>query len=81
LRLGPEAVPLLMRAKRVLAFLAIRGRRVTRIHVSQSLWLDSTEQHADGSLRLALWNIGQLGASLLDTTGGHLSLARQTGQR
>jgi DNA-binding SARP family transcriptional activator len=75
LRVGPDAVVLPMRARRLLAFLAIRQRRLTRSHVSQSLWIDATERHADGSLRSALWNIGRLGTALVDTTGGHLSLA------
>lgn len=65
-----------MRARRLLAFLALRHYPVTRTYVSQSLWLDATEKKALGNLRSALWNIGPYRGSTVDGTGGHLALDR-----
>lgn len=74
LRLDDRAAVLPMMAKRLLVFLALRYRPLGRIHVSQSLWLEATEQHADGNLRTALWKINRLSGSLIDMTGGQLAL-------
>lgn len=74
LRLGEQIVPLPMTAQRLLVFLALRRHRLTRRFVSQCLWLDSTERHADGNLRTALWRIGGVDAALIDMTGGYLGL-------
>jgi DNA-binding SARP family transcriptional activator len=60
--------------QRVLVFLALRHRALTRSFVSQALWLESTESHADGNLRYVLWRIGKVEASLIDKSGGHLAL-------
>ena len=74
LRLEQRVVLLPMTAKRVLAFLAVHRRPVARTYASQSLWLDTTERHADGNLRSALWKIARLNGSLLDISGGELAL-------
>jgi DNA-binding SARP family transcriptional activator len=76
LLLDGEAMVLPSTARRVLAFLALRGRRVARPFVSQSLWMDATEEHADGNLRSAVWRVSQVSAAILDTSGGGLSLTR-----
>lgn len=47
-------------AERVVAFLAIAGRPTSRSHVAGSLWPDSSEEHASGSLRSLLWRLSQL---------------------
>lgn len=74
LRLDGRSVLLPRRAKRLLVFLALRHRPVSRPYVCQSLWLDSTERHADGNLRSALWKVGQLTTPLIDQHGGQLAL-------
>jgi DNA-binding SARP family transcriptional activator len=76
LRLDSRVIALPMGAKRLLAFLALRSRPVARPFVSQSLWLDATERHANGNLRSALWRIYEQGAPLVEVMGGQLSIDR-----
>lgn len=53
-----EPVRLPLSAQRVVAFVALRRRHpVQRLHVAGSLWLDSSEDHANASLRTALWRL------------------------
>jgi DNA-binding SARP family transcriptional activator len=66
-------------AQRLLVFLALHHRPLTRSYVAQSLWLEATERRADGNLRYALWCIGKLEAGLVDKPGGHLALGRLVG--
>jgi DNA-binding SARP family transcriptional activator len=54
-RSGPQTVP--RAAQRILAFLALGGPRDRR-YVANMLWPDGTEAHALGSLRSALWRLG-----------------------
>jgi DNA-binding SARP family transcriptional activator len=68
-----DPVSLPMNAQRVLAFLALRGRPLTRSFVAGSLWLDSTDDRAAGSLRSALWRLKREG-QLIETTGEQLRL-------
>ena len=56
---GPVSLP--MNGQRVLAFLALHGRPLTRAFVAGSLWLDSTDDRAAGSLRSALWRLNREG--------------------
>ena len=42
-------------AQRLLAYLAIEDRPLQRGYLAAALWLDSTDAHAAGSLRSALW--------------------------
>jgi len=74
LRLHGEAVPLPATARRLVAFLALATRPLARSYVSQSLWLEATERHADGNLRSALWKVGQLGGPPIQVSGGQLAL-------
>jgi DNA-binding SARP family transcriptional activator/DNA-binding HxlR family transcriptional regulator len=46
-------------AQRILAFLAIRDRAVTRLAMAGTMWPDVSEQHAGGSLRSALSRLDQ----------------------
>jgi DNA-binding SARP family transcriptional activator len=79
LRVDERSVNLPMRARRLLAFLALRHPPLTRAYVSQSLWLDATEKKALGNLRSALWNIGPLRGAVVDGTVGHLALDHLVG--
>lgn len=74
LSVGKSVRNLPMAGQRVLVFLALHHRALTRSFVSQALWLEATETHADGNLRFALWRIGGVDASLIDKTSGHLAL-------
>jgi len=75
LRRGGETVHATQAAERLLAFLAIRARPMLRLYVASSLWPDSTEQHAIGSLRSALWRLGRSGQRLVEADAEHLRLA------
>ena len=69
-----DLVSLPMPAQRVLAFIALRDRPVLRTHVAETLWLDSTEKRACGSLRSALWRLRRPGFELVDVANGRLQL-------
>lgn len=64
-----------MTAQRLLAFLALQGRRVLRTHVAASLWLDSSEARSHGSLRSALWRARHRDCTLVETSASHVWLA------
>ena len=51
----PLSVP--MGEQRVLAFLAVNDRPLLRCYVASALWLDSSEKHALGNLRSAIWRV------------------------
>jgi DNA-binding SARP family transcriptional activator len=74
LRCGGAPVPLPLTAQRLVAFLALQPRPVTRLYVACTLWLDSGEEQAKGCLRSALWRTQRSGLELVRTAGGHLSL-------
>ncbi len=62
-------------AQRLLAFLALHDQPTLRGYVAGTLWLDSSEAHAAGSLRSALWRIRRLGPRLVEARGSRLELA------
>jgi DNA-binding HxlR family transcriptional regulator/DNA-binding SARP family transcriptional activator len=51
---GESVGPLSAGTQRILAYLAIHERPVTRLAMAGTMWPDVTEQHAGGSLRSAL---------------------------
>lgn len=75
LRHDGATVPVTQAAERLLAFLAIRGRPMLRLYVAGCLWAESSEHHAIGSLRSALWRLGRLGAHIVEADAEHLRLA------
>lgn len=75
LRRGGQAVHVTQAAERLLALLAIRARPMLRLYVASLLWPDSSEQHAIGSLRSALWRLGRSGQRLVEADSEHLRLA------
>jgi DNA-binding SARP family transcriptional activator len=62
-------------AQRVLAFLALHDRPLQRVYVAGSLWLDSSEAHANASLRTALWRLRRPSCRLVEATPTHVALA------
>jgi len=62
-------------AERLLALLAIRARPMLRLYVAGNLWADSSEQHATGSLRSALWRLGRTGHRLIEADAEHVRLS------
>jgi DNA-binding SARP family transcriptional activator len=68
-----DRVALPMNAQRLVAFLALHGRWMLRSFVAGSLWLDSTDDRAAGSLRSSLWRVNRE-APLVETRGEQLRL-------
>jgi DNA-binding SARP family transcriptional activator len=62
-------------AQRVIAFLALRPRPVQRAHVAGTLWIDSTEAHAQAALRTTLWRLRRHAGGLVATTANTLALS------
>lgn len=62
-------------AQRLLAFLALHEHLATREYVAGTLWLDSTQERAAGSLRSALCTLRQVGCELVEVANGRLRLA------
>lgn len=52
-------------AERVLTFLALADRPVSRMRLAGALWADGSGDRAARSLRTALWRIRQVGANLV----------------
>jgi DNA-binding SARP family transcriptional activator len=76
LRLELGGVPLLVSsgAQRLIAFLAIAARPVSRAYVAGSLWPDVTERRAAASLRSALWRLGRLPVPVVVARQGRIGL-------
>ncbi len=74
LTVGGESVALSMNGQRLLAFVALQGRSLVRSYVAGSLWLDSTDDRAAGSLRSSLWRLNRR-HRLIEASGERLSLA------
>jgi DNA-binding SARP family transcriptional activator len=71
-----EPVRLPLSAQRVVAFVALRRRPLQRLHVAGSLWLDSSEEHANASLRTALWRLRLTHVPVVDATSTRIGLNR-----
>jgi DNA-binding SARP family transcriptional activator len=75
LSLNGLSVELPMSAQRVLAFLAVCARPLNRSYVCGTLWADSSETRAHGSLRSALWRLRHSAPGIVEARGLRLSLA------
>lgn len=71
---GPLNIP--RAAQRILAFLALAGERDCR-YVANMLWPDGSEIHALGSLRSALWRLGDARLNLVHVDDTRLALHPQ----
>jgi DNA-binding SARP family transcriptional activator len=75
LQVNGSSVAVTPNGQRVLAFLALQGPALLRSYVAGSLWLDSSDDHAAGSLRSALWRLNRRGQRLVETADERLRLA------
>lgn len=75
LHIDAEPVRLPMNSQKLVAFLALHDGLLLREHIAGSLWGDSTERHAAGSLRTALWRLGHPTQPLVEAADPHLRLA------
>jgi DNA-binding SARP family transcriptional activator len=70
----PDAGQLPRGVQRLVASLCLAGRPA-RTAIAGQLWPDLREDHAQGSLRSALWRLQKSAPGLVETAGGALSLA------
>lgn len=75
LRTNEQHVRVPMNAQRLISFLALNDGSLLRQHVAGSLWSDTSERHAGGSLRSALWRLGHLTFPLVEVADPHLRLS------
>ena len=68
----PVRLPL--SAQRVVAFVALHERPLSRAHVAGSLWLDSPDDRAGANLRSALWRIQRIEPRLIEVSDRKLQL-------
>lgn len=61
-------------AQRLLALLALHDGRISRSLIAGTLWLNSTEEKAIGSLRSALWRLRQCAPDVIVAEGSTLAL-------
>jgi DNA-binding SARP family transcriptional activator len=60
--------------QRVIAYLALQRRPISRLHLASSLWLDGTEARANSNLRTALWKIRDRAPELVSCRGSTVEL-------
>jgi DNA-binding SARP family transcriptional activator len=77
LRVGGEMVPLAPGPQRLVAVLALHEPTLHRGYIAGLLWGDSTEAHAHGSLRSALWKLQMARPGVVTTQGDALALSTQ----
>jgi DNA-binding SARP family transcriptional activator len=75
LRGGDRPLPVSPHLERLLAFLALQHRSVHRAYVSGRLWIDHSEENAQGCLRTSLWRLRRLPRTPVEATTTHLGLA------
>jgi DNA-binding SARP family transcriptional activator len=75
LSLAGDRLELPLPAQRLLGFLALHDQPLLRGYVGGTLWLDSNDEHAAGSLRSALWRVRQLDVRLVEASGSRLELS------
>jgi DNA-binding SARP family transcriptional activator len=71
-RVGPITLP--VPAQRVVAFLAVHDCALQRGFVAGSLWPDSSEAKAHGSLRSALWRLSAAAPGAITSGAGSLCI-------
>jgi DNA-binding SARP family transcriptional activator len=77
LRQGTKQIRLPLSAQRLLAFLALHDKPLQRLYVAGTLWLESSQEAANASLRTALWRLRRPGSALVEATPTELSLAER----
>jgi DNA-binding SARP family transcriptional activator len=75
LSIEAEEVSLPMNAQRLVCFLALHDQPLLRTFVGGSLWKESTDHRAGGSLRSALWRLRHPAYSLVSLTSDHIALS------
>ena len=74
LRLDGSPVELPPSAQRLVAYVGLSEHPVLRPRVAGSLWLDTSDRQALGSLRSVLWRLRRSGIDLVECVGEQLTL-------
>jgi DNA-binding SARP family transcriptional activator len=74
-RSGGRSLELPLSAQRLVAFLALQDRPLQRLYVAGNLWLDSSEERANASLRTTLWRLGHNDCPIIAVNGSQVALA------
>jgi DNA-binding SARP family transcriptional activator len=74
LRVGDQSIAIGRREQRLVALLALMGRR-PRAQLAGILWPDTTDARAMASLRAAVWQVRRAADGLLASNGSTLALA------
>lgn len=69
-----EPVDVTVSGQRLVGFLALHDRPVTRLHAAGCLWLDHSEQRAQANLRSTLWRLRRACPELVSVVGGRIAL-------
>jgi DNA-binding SARP family transcriptional activator len=77
LRVDGQIVALPMAARRLLSFLALHEKPLLRVYVAGSLWPESEERHAAGSLRSALFKLGRPAFAFVQLSSGRVELSSE----
>jgi DNA-binding SARP family transcriptional activator len=75
LTIQAEDIPLPTNAQRLVCFLALHDQPLLRPYVAGTLWGESTEDRAGGSLRSALWRLRHPTYTLVALTSDHIALS------
>jgi DNA-binding SARP family transcriptional activator len=75
MRVAAEEVDLPMNAQRLVCFLALHDQPLLRTFVGGTLWGESTEHRAGGSLRSALWRLRRATYPVVALTSDHIGLS------
>ena len=74
---GGAPIDVSMSEQRLLAFLAVNRRPLPRTFVASALWLDSSERHALGNLRSAIWRLQKANGKLVEATRMQVGLGSE----
>lgn len=75
LSINTKSVRLPMNSQRLVSFLALHNGSLLRQHVAGSLWGETTERRASGSLRSAVWRLGHPTHPLVEIADPHIRLS------
>jgi len=74
LRINHQKVPLILSVQRLVAFLALKARPLSRTCVAGTLWPDMAPPQANACLRSSLWRIQRVDGKVVDATPHELEL-------
>jgi DNA-binding SARP family transcriptional activator len=74
LLVGDQSVPVIPSSQRLLAYLALHGRSVTRTALAAALWPSTPDRRAAACLRSALWRLVKPPHVLVQTRGETLRI-------